>query len=55
MPCTAVASAGIGPDGRTRVANRAVSTPSESRRTTASETISSRVTSVPVVSQSKTA
>ena len=55
MPCTAVASAGIGREGRTSRAYRPVSTPSASRRTTASETISSTPGVVPVVSQSKTA
>jgi hypothetical protein len=55
IPCTAVASDGIGPAGRTRLAKRSSSTPSASSRTTASETISSDSTSVPVVSRSTTA
>ena len=41
MPWIAVASSGIGQDGRTSEPNRPVSTPLGSSRTTASETISS--------------
>ena len=55
IPCTAVASGGIGPAGRTRLAKRSSSRPSASSRTTARETISSASTLVPVVSRSTTA
>ena len=55
MPWIAVASSGIGHDGRTSELNRPVSKPSRSSSTSASSTISSTSGSVPVVSQSKTA
>ena len=55
IPCTAVASAGISPVGLTSRVYRPVSPPSGSSCSRASETISSRVVSVPVVSQSNTA
>ena len=55
MPCTAVASSGIGRDGRTSTVYRDSSRPSRSSWISARETISSPATSVPVVSQSKTA